>query len=84
MLALVTFDESEDDEVPYSTREFDPSLVVHLTMADVLPGVGVTDEITGGVVSTMGAGETDTAVLFVEPRALAVICTEVAEFAEFT
>jgi hypothetical protein len=59
MLASVTFAESDEEEVPYSTREFDGSLVVQLMIADVLPGVATTDEITGGVVS-LGAGFTIT------------------------
>jgi hypothetical protein len=43
-----------DDEVPNSTREIAGSFVVHVMTADVVPGVALTDEITGAVVSAVG------------------------------
>jgi hypothetical protein len=42
-----------DGETPYSTREWDGSLVIQKIVAVVVPGKTETDEITGRVVSTV-------------------------------
>lgn len=79
-MCAVTIDASvaapiaEDEDVAYSTREFDGSFVVHLITADVELGVDVSEEITGGVVSAAAEGFTITlAVAY-----LAVFATLVA------
>jgi hypothetical protein len=51
MLGLLTKLVSEVGDVPYSTRAFAFSFVVHRMSAEVLLGVTATEEITGATVS---------------------------------
>jgi hypothetical protein len=54
----------DDDDVPYSTREIAGSLVVHVITADVVPGLAISEEITGSVVSATGGFKTIVAVSY--------------------
>ena len=80
--ALFTTLVNEDAETPNSTRELACSFVVQVTIADVLPGVIVTDEITGAAVSPAGGAEIVIVVVFVTPAAAAVICIVSEDVAE--